>query len=450
MSADAGRDADLGGLRENRLGRRLVRRALGIGLVIGLVMMLLQIAYLYVTEIDAAREQLEEIERTQVPQLAASVWLVNSAEAGLVLDGLATLPGVAHVVLQEEGGPTMSRGAPPETVLAERRFTLQPGIVGAYAVGELTVVVGPDELLYKMARRSAFAALTVLATLSACVAALLVLFRREVTRHLVEMARHAGGIRLDALDRPLALEGKRVATPPDEIDQLATSFNRMHGRMAEDLRRMKLYEAELAAHRDHLEGLVQARTMELEEKARLLEEQRAAIERLANTDALTGATSRRHFLELAERELARAARAGEPIALLALDIDHFKTINDAHGHPGGDAVLRAFATICAKQLRGSDFIGRLGGEEFAVVIAKADVAAACSAAERIRTAVAAQPIAAGDGRSVPVTVSIGVAVRGTGEAAAAVTVETMMLAADGALYAAKLGGRNRVVVAGTE
>ena len=448
MSAEADRHGNVDGEHENRLGRGLVRRAVGIGLVIGFVVMLLQIAYLYITEIDAAREQLEEIERTQVPQLAASVWLVNAAETGLVLDGLATLPGVAQVVLQEDGGPTLSRGEPPETVLAERRFPLQPGIAGAYAVGELTVVVGPDELLRKMARRSAFAALTVLATLGACVAALLVLFRREVTRHLVQMARHTAALRLDALDRPLVLDGKPTATPPDEIDQLATSFNRMHGRMAEDLRRMRLYEAELAAHRDHLEGLVQARTMELEEKARLLEEQRAAIERLANTDALTGATSRRHFLELAERELARAERAGEPIALLALDIDHFKTINDAHGHAGGDAVLSGFAATCAKQLRGSDFIGRIGGEEFAVLIANADIAAARIAAERIRAAVAAQPMALGDGRTVPVTVSIGVAVRELREDSQAITLEAMTLAADDALYAAKRGGRNRVVLAG--
>ena len=449
MSTVGERDASAGGARENRLGRRLVRRALGIGLVIGLAVMLLQIGYLYVTEIDAAREQLEEIERTQVPQLAASVWLVNAAETGLVLDGLATLPGVAHVVLREDGGPTMSRGQMPESVLAERRFPLQPKIAGAYIVGELTVVVGPDELLRKLARRSAFAALTVLATLGACVAALLVLFRREVTRHLAEMARHASALRLDALDRPLVLDGKPVAKPPDEIDQLAASFNRMHGRMAEDLRRMKLYEAELSAHRDHLEGLVQARTLELEEKARLLEEQRAAIERLANTDALTGATSRRHFLELAERELARAARAGEAVALLALDIDHFKSINDAHGHAGGDAVLRAFAATCAKQLRGSDFIGRIGGEEFAIVLAKADAAAARVAAERIRAAVAAQPMAVGEGRTVPVTVSIGVAVRESANDAPAMTLEAMTLAADGALYAAKRGGRNRVVLAGS-
>lgn len=128
MTTAAGGKAASPGAAGNRLGRRLVRQALGIGLVIGLVVMLLQIAYLYVTEIDAAREKLEEIERTQVPQLAASVWLVNPAEAGLVLDGLATLPGVAHVVLREDGGPTLSRGERPDTVLAERRFPLQPAI----------------------------------------------------------------------------------------------------------------------------------------------------------------------------------------------------------------------------------------------------------------------------------------------------------------------------------
>jgi diguanylate cyclase (GGDEF)-like protein len=431
-------------LVENRLGRRLVRSAIGLGLAIGLAVTVLQVVFVYVGEIEHAREQLAQIERTQVPQLAASVWLVNDAEAAMVLDGLATLPGIAQVVLREDGGvKPITRGARPAYVLAERRFVLQPDLPGAYAVGELEVIVGPDELLYKVFRRSAFAVLSLLAALGACVGALLVLFSRDVNRHLVAMANHASTLRLDALDRPLALDDKATASPPDEIDQLAAAINGMNARIREDMSRIRLYEAELAAHRDHLEGLVQVRTLELEEKARELEEQRAAIERLANTDALTGAISRRHFEELGWRELARAERAAEPVALLALDIDHFKSVNDAHGHAGGDAVLCAFARTCEEQLRATDLFARIGGEEFVVLLPGCGAADAMLAAERIRAAVERAPVLLGGGTAQPVTVSIGVVVREPGAAPLA----ALLQAADEALYAAKRGGRNRVVAA---
>jgi diguanylate cyclase (GGDEF)-like protein len=426
----------------NRLGRRLVRRAFGIGVAIGLVVMLLQVLYVYVTELQIARDRLDQIERTQVPQLATSVWLVNPAESGLVLDGLATLPGIAHVALRGDDGEVQVRGVRPTTVLAERRFPLQPRIAGTYRVGELEVVVGPTELINKLVRRSVFAGLTTLAAVGACVAALLVMFRLEVTRHLQRMAHHARDVGLEALDEPLHFDNKTEASPPDELDQLAQAFNGMRERIAGDVKRMRRYEAELSAHRDHLEGLVQIRTMELEEKARELEAQRAAIERLANTDALTGTLSRRHFHELGERELARAARGEQPIAALVLDIDHFKRVNDAHGHAGGDAVLKAFARRCQAMLRGTDVLGRLGGEEFAVLMPGSGLAEALVAAERIRAAVADVAVDV-DGTRLAITVSIGAAAR----PAAETTLEVLLVAADEALYAAKRGGRNRVVAA---
>ena len=429
---------------DNDLARRLVRRATGIGLGIGLVVMLLQIAYVYATERQRAHDQLDEIGRTQVAQLATTVWLVNPAETGLVLDGIATLPGIAQVVLRDDDGEVFRRGSPPAYVLAERRYALTPRLAGAHDVGELAVVVGPEELVYKLVRRSVFAALTTLAAVGGCVAALLVLFRTEVTRHLQRLAKQVRDADLGDMERPLALEGKAPAAAPDEIDQLVLAFNGMRARITNDVRRMRRYEAELAAHRDHLEGLVQIRTLELEEKAAELEAQRAAVERLANTDALTGSLSRRHFHELGERELARAIRSGEPIAVLVLDIDHFKRVNDNHGHAGGDAVLRAFVQRCQSLLRTTDVFGRLGGEEFALLLPGNDLAGARLAAERIRAAVATAPIRV-EGHSLAVTVSIGVA----GKPTSGATLEGMLVAADAALYAAKRGGRNRVETAAT-
>ncbi len=160
---------------------------------------------------------------------------------------------------------------------------------------------------------------------------------------------------------------------------------------------------------------------------------------LANTDVLTGVSSRRAFLAGLEAELARARRHNESLSLLMLDIDHFKRVNDVHGHPIGDAVLKQFSETCAGMLRAHDLFGRLGGEEFAIVLPHTDAEGARCVAEKIRTAVAQTPMptAAGD---ITVTVSIGLAqMEGLpGE------VDQLMARADQALYEAKRGGRNQV------
>jgi len=163
------------------------------------------------------------------------------------------------------------------------------------------------------------------------------------------------------------------------------------------------------------------------------------LAQLANTDVLTGVSSRRAFLAGLEAELARARRHNQSLSLLMLDIDHFKRVNDVHGHPIGDAVLKQFTATCAGMLRAHDLFGRLGGEEFAIVLPHTDAEGARCVAEKIRTAVAQTPMptAAGD---ITVTVSIGLAqMEGLpGE------VDQLMARADQALYEAKRGGRNQV------
>ncbi len=158
----------------------------------------------------------------------------------------------------------------------------------------------------------------------------------------------------------------------------------------------------------------------------------------ASTDALTGLFNRRAFFEAAPQLIERQTRKGEEIALLMFDLDRFKSINDRFGHAVGDEALKVFAATASGNMRANDVLARLGGEEFAVVIASG-LADACSAAERLRAAfeVAGREFA---GRRVEATVSIGVA---AGPAAQA-DIETLLALADKALYRAKKSGRNRV------
>lgn len=165
----------------------------------------------------------------------------------------------------------------------------------------------------------------------------------------------------------------------------------------------------------------------------------AELERRAYTDVLTGLPNRRRFLEVADAELLRAQRFHQPAALLMVDIDHFKRVNDTYGHDAGDLVLRIVAATARASLRQVDTLGRLGGEEFAVVLPQSDLDQAAAVAERLRLAVAAANIELPSTPALHVTISIGVA-----PALAGTSLAALLARADQALYEAKHGGRNRV------
>jgi diguanylate cyclase (GGDEF)-like protein len=163
--------------------------------------------------------------------------------------------------------------------------------------------------------------------------------------------------------------------------------------------------------------------------------------RLATIDPLTGAYNRRTFHEIAERELSRARRAGQPLSIIMLDIDHFRAINEKHGHRTGDEVLQRLAEVVRSAMRKEDMLVRFGGEEFLVLLPDVPGPGAVVVAGRIRRTVDAAPIEV-NGQQFQLTVSLGVAAR-LDEGPE--SLETLLDRADGALALAKERGRNRVV-----
>ena len=163
--------------------------------------------------------------------------------------------------------------------------------------------------------------------------------------------------------------------------------------------------------------------------------------RLAMSDALTGLRNRRALLEALDQQLALARRGGLPLALLAIDVDHFKQVNDRFGHLTGDRLLRQVAQLLESRLRAQDLAGRFGGEEFLVVLPNTGMDGAVSLAQALCEAVAAAPLQTDSGQPLPITVSIGV--HGF-DAAKDLNVDHLIHAADQALYRAKAAGRNRV------
>ncbi|NQV21799.1 MAG: sensor domain-containing diguanylate cyclase [Rhodospirillales bacterium] len=178
----------------------------------------------------------------------------------------------------------------------------------------------------------------------------------------------------------------------------------------------------------------------VDERTQALQESEERLGNLSTTDDLTGASNRSYFLEMSKMEFYRARRYHRPLAVLMLDVDRFKSINDTHGHAAGDVVLEALTETCQEVLRASDIFGRIGGEEFAATLPDTDLTGAMEVAERLRQAIDEQEISIDSG-VVNVTVSIGVSVISE----QTTEYEILLKQADDALYRAKEAGRNTVL-----
>ena len=232
--------------------------------------------------------------------------------------------------------------------------------------------------------------------------------------------------RLDRLsDRDLLAEGQGRLTREVALD------------MESGQRTIMLSKGVLSGENAALSGTIGLITDITERKS--MERQ---LRQLATMDDLTGTLNRRAFFAAAEQEMERAVRYGNAVSVVMFDLDHFKQVNDSHGHAVGDQALREAATALRASLRDVDILGRLGGEEFAALLPETPLAGAVEVAERLRHAVSAIRIPLdGDHPPLTLTASLGVAERLTEE----ITVDKVLARADLALYRAKADGRNRVM-----
>ncbi|MBS3800008.1 MAG: GGDEF domain-containing protein [Thioalkalivibrio sp.] len=238
---------------------------------------------------------------------------------------------------------------------------------------------------------------------------------------------------LEALDA--VAEGVRVlAKAYSESYRAQRRMMRMSDRMQADLQDANRQLREQAAH---LAQLNQALSEEVRERERLTEE----LERLALEDALTGLFSRRRVIDCVEGLAESVGDTSASLALMMLDLDDFKTLNDTYGHAAGDYALESFAQILRAQLTAEQYAGRMGGEEFLVACADLDAEAAIALAERIREAVERAALT-WKGEALSIAVSIGLVVTTARETDAG----ELVALADDLLYRAKNEGRNRVVV----
>ena len=241
------------------------------------------------------------------------------------------------------------------------------------------------------------------------------------------------------------LKGSVLVTSGDELEDLSGAVNRMAADLLDSQTRREQAMRDLADANLHLEARIAERTLELSElnaalREEIEERKRAELrlERAATSDYLTGLLNRPAMLKLLEQETERVRRTTEPYSLVLADIDHFKPINDRHGHAVGDQALACIADLLRTSLRRQDAICRWGGDELLIFLPETALAGALEAAEKIRLRLADMPLVV-QGEELHLSLSLGAA-----EAARDEAVTEVVRRADEALYRAKQGGRNRV------
>jgi diguanylate cyclase (GGDEF)-like protein len=409
------------------LARRLVGAVFVWYILFSLGITLAQLGWKAVTIKRDIAVQLAALSESFRPGMAKAVWNYDDALAEAILAGIAQYPIVTGACVTDLGGQVVfgQPSAAAAFLSASQRVVLEAAKADGVPqrLGHLEIHSGPG-VIYGQLRKD-LATILVNALLTAL--ALWLVFKAVVER---------------ALSRPLSALTATVATIEentrrgqptafryawrDELGVLVDALNDANRRW-------------LASHLE-LESTVEARTRELKAA-------NAKLEALSMQDGLTGLANRRCFDQALEHEWRRAGREATSVALILIDVDHFKKFNDRYGHQAGDACLRQVAGVLAAQAqRAGELAARYGGEEFAVVLpAGGDAGDALELAERIREKIAALAIPHQANDSGVVTVSLGVAALAprTGDVSA-----TLVEQADKALYQAKQGGRDRTVAFG--
>lgn len=386
-------------------GRSSLERKLGLRVGAGLaafavVAVLLTAAFAYRYQLQASRALQRQLISVVSTQAEVAVFAENAIIANGVIDGLLANPLLLAVRIRSNQGFVASGGqiATFADANAFTSYALHAPSNPTVTIGQIDVVMNSEQVTAAALTSTQILLATI--TLQVILAAVLIVWvsRRVIIRPIVELASHLAEIEPGS--------GGRVAVSDkhedDEIGQLSRSAN----------------------------ALIDAHEYAL-----------AELRALATIDSLTGTSNRREFIRRMEDELVRIQRLESARAtILMLDIDHFKNINDTHGHAAGDAALMQLGTILRSNARRIDTVGRIGGEEFAILLVSTDVSQGAHFAERLRTIVAETPVAY-EGRLIQMTMSIGIT-----ELAQSDGDSTVALArADKALYLAKDQGRNRVV-----
>ncbi|WP_083595201.1 sensor domain-containing diguanylate cyclase [Alteromonas sp. RW2A1] len=402
----------------SRLSFALLKKILLITCVITSILTVVQLLLSYLDEKEALSKFLSELETVHSEALARNVFEINNEAAQSIIDGMLSYDAIGYVsvsIKEQDGVKIIEAGERTSSAaVASRQFPI------VFVFANLAMPVGTVEIqsdanyLYDHIKQSFFVILTTQIIKTFLVSGiLLILFHRLIISRIDAIHRWLVSYSAEDNFTPLAFTNSKSSN--DEIDELKDEIN--------------IVGKSLQRSTQELEILVEQRTEELK-KANL------KLEKLAYTDSLTGVANRSALLNKSEEELRRSRRLGYDMGVMMLDLDNFKSVNDNYGHDAGDKVLKSVAQAVNNSLRKDETLGRLGGEEFVVIVHGADKVGMQQLAGRIQDVISLQDFSfLREGYSV--TVSIGYTKVEKNE-----QFKSALKRADSHLYTAKANGRN--------
>ncbi len=433
-------------LPSSSLAVRQARLALSLALLAGLLMAIIQIYFDYQNEQRSIDKQLEQIFVTSSAAASESLWTLSTDLAHGVSEGLVSHPLIVEARIETVNRTVLSHRTRPneeEPWLKNFIFLFGPPKVKVIplthkgdefgkTIGRLRLKIDPCNARQEFLSRVWVILIGGLFRSLIFAVALFILFYITLTRPIQI---YASWIRQIDPDKPESWE--QVPPTRKRHDEL-TAFGEMAAQRFHQARQYFLQlqhaRSELKTLNQELENRVSARTEELRVAL-------AHAEHLATTDTLTGLPNRRSFMAQAKQRHSEWQRHERPYALLMVDLDNFKLINDQFGHPAGDQVLISVASTLGQYTRHEDIIGRLGGEEFCILLIGVSEVEAISLAERIRAELAKFPVVV-DGQPIMVTASFGLVPPELLQN----DFDEVLKKGDQMLYKAKNNGRNQVCI----
>ncbi|MDX1721616.1 MAG: GGDEF domain-containing protein [Pseudomonas sp.] len=419
-------------LRPNNLSQKMMRVIFSIYLGVTCLITSMQFLTEYLKTQDSILNELKQLEETVRGPIATSLWQYNKNQLNSLVSGLIKMPIIEGVdILDKHAG----------NMISKRSYTLASAPLSVFdtksdlywmlnekkiLLGSLTLYSSSEVILDRVLFGFSLIAITAIIKLSVLFWLFIWAFDRYLANPLKELMSQVNEVQLSQnISKRINLSN----IENNELSQLQENMNKMLSAIERD--RERLLEDE-QAKRNWLEDAVKKRT-------EALQISNEKLKKLATRDSLTGALNRGYFFETAQRLLVLSQRQNSPASFVLMDLDHFKIINDTHGHFIGDQVLIHFIHTTQNLLRKSDLIGRVGGEEFAIFFPDTGIDEAFRLADKIRKAIG-NSIFEIEGKTITYTVSLGVESSET----QGHSIDELFKRADLKLYGAKDKGRDRV------
>jgi diguanylate cyclase (GGDEF)-like protein len=414
------------------LSHKMMRIVFSLYLVVALVITSIHFIAEYRTTQTDILNELEALENTFHTPLATTLWQMSDLQLKALAQGLISMPIIEGIDIINPAG---------KAVLELRDFSEDQKPLGIFSIeknlqwtlnnqdiplGTIKLYSSSDIVLDRVLFGFVLIALTAVIKIVLLWGLFVWAFQRFLGRPLQRFATQIDEIKLEDI------EDKRIELGLQDKNELLTlqsHFNKMLGTIENDKQALILAEEK---RRNDLEKEVVARTQEL-----LASNEKLLY--LASTDALTGIRNRRVFFEQAQIQMDLAVRQGTPLCLLVLDIDHFKVVNDTFGHSVGDNVLCHFVRLISSQLRATDLFGRVGGEEFAILLIDTELEDGVRLAEKLRKCIC-QAKLEHETKEISLSISIGASAQSEDDK----NINDFFVRSDSLLYQAKNKGRNRV------